>query len=242
MKTIAIVGAGPALGMSMARRFGRAGYRVALLARTESRLAGFVDGLAAEGITAAAFPADVANREALATALAHVGEELGSVDVLAYQPAEQRSGGVVRPVETTVASLLPHLDSYVLGPITAVQAVLPGMLERGDGALLITGALSGTLPIPSHANTGIALAGLKNYVYVLNAGLAEKGIYAGTITVAGLVIGSGSDPGPDNPTTSRFRVDPDQIADLYFDMALSRNRVEEFVGDPDGIAESPWRW
>ena len=40
MPVIAIVGVGPGLGLSIARRFGREGYAVALISRTQSRLGG----------------------------------------------------------------------------------------------------------------------------------------------------------------------------------------------------------
>ena len=60
-KTALIVGAGPGIGASVARAFGALGYRVAVLARSADRLAGLVDELAAAGVDAKAFTADVAD-------------------------------------------------------------------------------------------------------------------------------------------------------------------------------------
>lgn len=58
-KTAALFGVGPGLGTSLAFKFGRAGYRVALVARRAALLKELVATLAAEGIEAAALPADL---------------------------------------------------------------------------------------------------------------------------------------------------------------------------------------
>ena len=49
MKTLVIFGAGPGLGVSTARRFGKEGFRIALVSRNAGRLKSFVEDLAAEG-------------------------------------------------------------------------------------------------------------------------------------------------------------------------------------------------
>ena len=66
MPTIAIVGAGPGLGLAIARTFGSRGFDVALISRSREKLESLVTELAQDGITAAAFPADV--RDALVAA------------------------------------------------------------------------------------------------------------------------------------------------------------------------------
>ena len=65
MPSIAIIGAGPQLGLAIARTFGAQGYDVALIARNRAKLDSLVGQLASDGITAAAFPADVLDRPAL---------------------------------------------------------------------------------------------------------------------------------------------------------------------------------
>lgn len=60
MPTIAIVGAGPGLGLSIAKVFGGHGYDVALIARDKGKLDALVAELAEAGITAEGFAADVA--------------------------------------------------------------------------------------------------------------------------------------------------------------------------------------
>ncbi|NIH81282.1 SDR family NAD(P)-dependent oxidoreductase [Amycolatopsis viridis] len=50
MRTLAIFGAGPGMGLATARRLGKEGYQVALVARSADRLSSLVDELSAEGV------------------------------------------------------------------------------------------------------------------------------------------------------------------------------------------------
>ena len=161
----------------------------------------------------------------------------GAVDVLAYNPTPL--GAALRsPEETTVDDALHQLEYSLLGGIAAVQAVLPGMLARGDGALLFTGGYSALHPVPSHASAGLALAAQRNYAYVLNRSLAERGVYAGTVTVAGLILRSVTGdavlagPPEQQEAMAPLLIDPDDIADTYWEMVTRRDRVEEVIGNP----------
>ncbi|RZL40761.1 MAG: SDR family NAD(P)-dependent oxidoreductase [Pedobacter sp.] len=58
-KTIVIIGAGPGVGFAVAQRFGKEGYNVALLARSEEKLDNLVKQLEAQEISVASFYADV---------------------------------------------------------------------------------------------------------------------------------------------------------------------------------------
>ena len=59
MPTLAIIGAGPGLGAAVARRFGREGFAVALIARDPVKLEELAADLSADGVTAQGFSADV---------------------------------------------------------------------------------------------------------------------------------------------------------------------------------------
>ncbi len=69
MPTIALVGAGTRLGLSLGRVFGKHGFDVALVARSGEGLGELAEKLAAEGVKAAGFPADVTDRPTLIAAL-----------------------------------------------------------------------------------------------------------------------------------------------------------------------------
>jgi short-subunit dehydrogenase len=122
-KTIAVVGAGPGVGMAVAERFGRAGYRVALLARNVSRLRDLASRLEAKGIQTEVFEADVLDRSDLAESLDEAAQRLGPIDVLEYSPVPPMAS-MRQPRDIDVENELFQLDFSVLGAIAAVGAVL----------------------------------------------------------------------------------------------------------------------
>ncbi|KPI19097.1 short-chain dehydrogenase/reductase SDR [Actinobacteria bacterium OK074] len=220
--TLAVVGAGPGLAMGVARAFGRRGFRVGLVARNEHRLKERVAELAGAGVEAAAFPADVRDPAALTGALDALAERLGPVDVLEYGP-DPGAAGITGAAASTAESATAQFELVVRGALVAAQHVLPGMLERGDGALLLTTGASSVVPMPMLGNVGIAMAGLRNWAHAAAVELRPRGVYVGTVTVATAVSA-------DNPVGS-----PDAIGDLYHDMYVRRDRVEEVVGDLEAI-------
>ncbi|GID26712.1 SDR family NAD(P)-dependent oxidoreductase [Paractinoplanes brasiliensis] len=87
MPTIAIVGAGPRLGLSIAKVFGRNGFSVALVARTQDKLDRLAVELGESGIDAAGFAADIMDRPPLIAAFTGIKERFGTIDVLEFSPA-----------------------------------------------------------------------------------------------------------------------------------------------------------
>jgi NADP-dependent 3-hydroxy acid dehydrogenase YdfG len=209
-KTLAVVGAGPLIGMAMARRFGREGYRVGLIARNQERLDSYVKELEDSGIEAGGWVADVRNRPQLVEAIEGINDRFGRIDVLEYSPMVGNDD-LQTVVNIDDKNILTFLDYYVLGPIVAVRAVLDQMVERGDGALLFTSGASAKAVMPSHGNVSVAMGGLRQYVRMLNAQLESNGVYAGSIIISKVH-------------------DPEELAELYWDMTQKRDRVEEFYG------------
>ena len=91
MPTIAIIGAGPGMGLAIAQTFGKEGHQVALLSRTPAKLDPVVAELTDQGIEAAAFAADVLDRPTIVSGLAAVKQRFGQIDVLEYSPSDPRA-------------------------------------------------------------------------------------------------------------------------------------------------------
>ena len=230
-KTIVVVGAGAGLGQAVARRFGREGFAVALVARTPARVDALAEELRAEGIDAAGFPCDVADRATLCRTVDAVVARFGQVDVVEFAPTGlDWLSAFTAALDLTHESLEYPLDLLVRGAITIFGAVLPGMIERGDGALLMATGGSASKAYPRFANIGIAMAAARNYQLSLHAALADTGVYAGLLQVGGGIAGSDAireyakdvDPGQ--------LLDPADLAATYWDMYLKRDRFEELVG------------
>ncbi|GAA1860135.1 SDR family NAD(P)-dependent oxidoreductase [Asanoa iriomotensis] len=187
MPTIAIVGAGPGLGLSIARVFGEQGYEVALIARRQSSLDEMVAELGTAGVAAAGYRADILDRATLVRAFKEIAANHDPVEVLEFSPAPRglEPGMVLAgPLEVSVANVQPHIDFYVHGAITATGQVLPDMLERGTGTLLFTTGPCSVAPMPTMGNVGIACAALRNWVLNLHDALAGKGVYAAHVPLS----------------------------------------------------------
>lgn len=233
MPTAVVLGVGPGLGMSIAHRFGRAGHAVALVSRTDARHAGYVSALSDKGVRAEAFTADVGDRDQLLSTLDAIEAKLGAVDVLYYGPgAVDPDAALPAGILETTADEVRAVMVGVYPAVDVVNRVLPGMLDRGAGGLLFAGGVSAVRPIPFLGALAVASAGLRNYVVTLNAGLAGTGVYAGTLTIGGLVERGDihtlmtSRPERFGGVPART-LDPDDIAEAAFDMYLTRDRAEE---------------
>lgn len=205
MTTIAIVGAGPGLGAAVARRFGAEGFHLALISRTQENVDRLAADLRTAGHTARGYAASVREPDALAAALAAAARDLGPVEVLQYSPIPQRE--FLRPVlETTRADLAAALEFAVIGPLTAVQQVLPGMRERGRGSVLFVNGGSAARPNPAVGGTSVAFAAESAYAAMLHDVLAPEAIH-----VAQLVVPGAIEPG--HPRSA-----PDVLADTLWAM------------------------
>ncbi|WP_458114245.1 SDR family NAD(P)-dependent oxidoreductase [Arthrobacter sp. R1-13] len=187
--TIAIIGAGPGLGLASARRFGAEGFNVALLSRTQEKVDALAAELADDGITARGYAADVRDTESLNAALTRVAEELGVVEVLQYSPVPSRE--YLRPVlDTTHEELRWALEFSALGAAAAVKAVLPGMRALGRGTALFINGSSAVRPNHKYAGTSAAFAAESAYAQMLHDALAPEGIHVAQLIIP-LGIGGG---------------------------------------------------
>jgi short-subunit dehydrogenase len=234
-KTIAIFGAGTGLGASVAARFGREGYRVALVARTAASLEVRVAELARAGVEAAGFPADLANLAEIPALVRAIEDRLGPIDVAVYAPLAAEIG-FVPAVDLDAAKLEPIARLHLFAPVEVARAVLPGMLARGDGAIVVGGGLSAVQTMPGMSGVGPVMAAVRNYIFTLNAETQARGVYAGTVTIGAmlrrsagerLLAASGVQLGPHIPV-----LDPDPIADEVWGLVTRRDRVEVTLPTP----------
>ncbi|MCX4680300.1 SDR family NAD(P)-dependent oxidoreductase [Streptomyces sp. NBC_01433] len=226
---IAIFGAGTGLGASLAHRFGREGFRVALVARRPGRLEELTRSLASKGIEAAAFPADLADPAGIPALVARIQDHFGRIDVVEYSPVTMMA--MPQPAtELTADRLGELLNLFTLTPVEITRAVLPAMTARGDGAILVTHGLTAARPVPGMGGLGSAMAATRNYLYALHGEVAPLGVYVGTLTIGSVIAGSeGHDSFAGAPLPSGITVvEPDRLADIYWNMYRDRDRVEEF--------------
>ena len=213
MSTLAIVGAGPGLGAAVARRFGAEGFSVALISRSQERADALAIQLAADGVQAQGFEADVRDPAALARTLEAVTEALGPIEVLQYSPLPQKD--FMRPImETTPADLVGPVEFSIYGPVAAIHQVVPGMRFLGEnrGTILFVNGGTALTPREGFVGTSVAFAGLSAYLEVLHDVLGEQGIQVSQLVVGGAII-----PGDEEK-------DPAALAGLLWDLHDRRDR------------------
>jgi 3-oxoacyl-[acyl-carrier protein] reductase len=141
-----VTGGGRGIGELIARELTAAGARVAVGARTREqveRVAGEIGGLALE--------LDVTDAGAVEAAVAETERELGPIDLLCAN-AGIGSGEDGQPWEANPERWWQTHEVNVLGVHLTTRAVIPGMLDRGRGRIVVTGSGAGYLPGAS--NTG----------------------------------------------------------------------------------------
>lgn len=215
MKTIAIIGAGKGFGLSLAKRFGKEGFQVALVARNAVKLQEMVDELKSDGIEASYFTADIYSKSQIEQAITGIKEKYSQIDVLEFSPLPGNPPTSV--LELTVEDARDLFEGNVVSAINVVNSVLPDMLNRKEGALLFTTGLSALYPVPMMGNIGIAFSGLRNYIANLHAELSPKGIFVGHRSL-GLFI--------KEPGAGTFD-DPDVIANMWYQAYAEKNLWEE---------------
>lgn len=207
---IVIIGAGPGMGMAVARRFASGGYDVGLIGRNPEHTEALATTLEGEGVQVGWAAVDVADAPALTAVLERMTGHTGRLDVLLVNADAYRDRSAT---QVTAEQLLADLAVGTAPLLTAVQAVLPLLREQHTGTILATGSGAADHPDPSAATIGPQKAALRNLVQSLAAELGPDGIHVATVTVHGIL-----------KEGTPFA--PARIADRFFEL------VEQTAGDP----------
>ena len=184
---VVVVGAGPGVSGSVARRFAEEGYDVALLGQDQDVIDALVPDLEARGATVGHAVADVTDEQAARDAVRRFGEHTGRIDVLHFNPSAWREAD---PLALTVAGLLEDVALGVGALLTVVQAARPYM--SSGARISVTGSMAADEPWSGAASLGVQKAGVRNLVHSLDQTLAPDGIRAVSVTVRGALSREGA--------------------------------------------------
>ena len=224
MKTILVAGYGPGISAAVAEKFGAEGFQVAIVGRSAEKLAAGVKALAAKGITAVAFTADLGDPAAIRGIVEKIHVALGPISVIewtAFAPANL-GGDLLTASPEEIRSLF---DVSIVGLVAIVQAARAD-LKSEKGALLVTNGGAGFIDPAVDANMvqyGLMGLGLSNAAKHKLVGLLAKklepdGIYVGEIMVAGSIKGSSFDRG-------QATIEGKTVAEKYWELYRARKEV-----------------
>ncbi|MDX1540848.1 MAG: SDR family oxidoreductase [Geminicoccaceae bacterium] len=200
-----------------ARGIGRA---IALRLRSEGAEVAVIDKAPDEPDTAGLIlEADVTDETAINDAIDQVLATTGRIDVLVNNAARTVKGNLE---QMTPEDWTSEIEGTLTGAYLVTRRVLPGMVARGAGAIVMIGSVNGLIAVGNPAYSA-AKAGLISYVRSLAVEYGPKGIRANLVSPGTVQTGSPS-------WTKRLQVDPDVFKKLARWYPVGR------VGRPEDIA------
>jgi len=193
-----VIGAGPGLGLSIARRFAQEGMPIALIARSQRTVDTTAAALKTFDVQVVALTADSTDEVALRGAIDAATELLDVPDVVIYNAAIIQQDA---PGDLTAHEQLRAWEVNVGGALTAATHVAPTMVARGHGTFIITGGMPE--PIAQYLSLSLGKAGTRALTTMLAEHYGPDGVHAATVTIGGAVAAGTA-------------FDPDEIADHYW--------------------------
>jgi short-subunit dehydrogenase len=197
-----LVGAGPGLGLAVARRFAVGGYRVTLLARKTDRLGELAQSLDDTGAEINTIAADASDSDDLRARMTELYGRDGAPGVVIYNAV---MGAPDQLMSSTAAHLQTAYAVDVIGAIVIAQVAAPAMRAAGFGTIVVTGGGFADHPIPALATISLGKAALRAAATMLGADLGPDGIRVATLTIAGQIVAGTA-------------FDPERIAERYWEV------------------------
>ncbi|HYL58084.1 MAG TPA: SDR family NAD(P)-dependent oxidoreductase [Candidatus Acidoferrales bacterium] len=178
-----VVGVGPGLGASLARRFA-AEYTVAIVARRADYLRSLANEISGAGGVALEVQADVGNRTEVAAAFKLIRERGGEPEVLLYNASAGPFGNLT---EVSADQFENSMRINALGAFLCCKECVPGMVARGRGAILFTGATAGIKAGAKSVAFGPGNFAKRGLAQSLARDLGPRGIHVAWINVDGAI-------------------------------------------------------
>ncbi len=204
-ETALIVGAGPGLSASLARRFASEDVAVAIAARNTDKLADIVAETGARP-----YACDASDPAAVASLFSSVTADLGEPDIVVYNASNRVRGPVT---ELDPEAVLTAIKISCFGGFLVAQQAAKQMVPRGNGAIFLTGASAGVKGYPNSSTFAMGKFGLRGLAQSLARELHPQNVHVGHFVIDG-GIRRENDPRGDRGADGLL--EPDSIAQTYY--------------------------
>ena len=173
-----VTGASSGIGWEIAKELARQQCAVGVIARRQELLVKLVQEIQSAGGKAACAVADVADRAQTNAAIRALRDQLGPVDLLI---ANSGVGYPTRIDPINVDEIDTMFKVNTLGVVYAIEAVLPEMLQRGQGHLAAISSLAAYLAIPGESGYCASKTAVNVYLDALRVQLRPRQIHVTTV-------------------------------------------------------------
>lgn len=173
-KVAIVTGASSGIGLAVAKAWAARGGKVALVARTASKLEVVAREIGAD--EAAAFPLDVQDLRGLVALPARVKERFGRLDVVVNNAGLNYRGPVDRIDPVQLADIV---TTNLTAPILLTRAALDHM--SAGGSIVQVASIAGMAPIPGEATYSGSKAGLRAFSRAVAYDVEPRGIHVGCV-------------------------------------------------------------
>ncbi|MEW5859664.1 MAG: SDR family oxidoreductase [Cyanobacteriota bacterium] len=174
-----ITGASSGIGKATALAFAKAGFHVALVSRSESKLEAVAEAARKTGVTAKAYALDLADIEQVREKVSAIADSFGPIDVLVNNAGMGYTGEIM---STPLSEWQQVIDLNLTSVFQCIQGILPSMRDRGSGIIINVASIAGQQPFPGWGAYNVSKAALIALSKTLAAEERAKGIRVVTIS------------------------------------------------------------
>lgn len=207
-KVCVVTGVGPGTGSALVRRFAQ-DYEVAMLARSEDRL----QDLANEIGNAHAYACDVTDTPALMDVVARIQSDLGAPSICVHNAVGGAFGSFL-DIDPDV--LRANFEVNTMSLLHLGRALAPAMIERGEGAIVVTGNTSAFRGVANFAGFAPSKAAQRILAEAMARDLGPKGVHVAYVAI-------------------------DAVIDLEWTRKRMPDQPDEYFCKPQDIADECWR-
>jgi len=174
-----VTGASQGLGEAIAKRLAQDGWHVILAARRKEKLDRVVGDIDNAGGTAEAVVLDVRDPDAIAAVIGDAGVRHGRLDGLVNNAGRFAGRGIL---DTSIDEFRVNLTMNLEAPFLTMKAALPFMIERGGGAVVNIGSVSGLRATENTGGYGASKAGLFHLGAIIAMEVGRHNVRVNTVT------------------------------------------------------------